>query len=304
MLTYSDKLVRATAQAAFWQNYETWGSYFEGLYMTVDSNSVEENFPFLGYAPKMAEMLGTPSVRPVPEFDFTIKNKKWSAGVPISYELRRFGRLNAVAQMVGNLGEKARRFNQYLLTKLIEDNGLCYDGQNFFDTDHSDPGATYTTAQSNSLTYNAAAPLTPTDVEFAAAAGAAIDALYGMLDNEGDPVVPGANAQIILMVPSNYKRIAEKVEKVDQLTGPVGNDMKGAYKTVVNPFLTKATSSHGYIYAFVVGGARKPFIEQTADPLILEDNLETTTRDSEQWGFQYGNVGYGDWRYGIKQDIY
>ncbi len=301
MLTASDKLIRATARDAFWQNYMSWGSFFEGLYLDVESTSDEENFPFLGYAPKMEEMLGTIKVKPVPSFDYTIKNKKWSAGVPIDYVMRRFCKLNAVAQMVGNLGEKARAFDQYLLSKLLETNGKGYDGIAYYSASHIDPGATYATAQSNLIARTGIADrVNLTDLEFAAAIRAGRNALYGFKDNEGDPVMPSRDAQIICMVPPGYMGIAERVETAENLTGPVSNDVKGRYTTVVNPFLTQPTSTTGAVYLFVKGTSRKPLMKQTADSLQIDDNLEITTRDAEVTAFTYGNVGYGDWRLSIK----
>lgn len=303
-LTHSDALLRATAKASFWQNYESWPSLFDGLVQRIDSNADQENYPWLGYAPKMREMVGSKVAKPVPSFDWTIKNKKWESTVAIDYETRKYGKLGAVQAMLGNLGQKARNFQTSLLADLLN-NGMataCYDTQYFFDTDHSDPGAVYTTSQDNDLTSAAAAAL-PTDAEMTTACSAMMSALYSYKDNEGDPVMPSMGAKLILMVPPLYKAVAERIATSDQITGPVGNALKGAFEVRVNPWIPAPTTSLGYMYLFNASGARKPFIYQVAEDIVLEDNLggdnEFMTKDAYFSAFGYFNVGYGDWRYAV-----
>jgi phage major head subunit gpT-like protein len=301
-LTHSDALIRATAKAAFWQSYESWPSVFDGLVQRVDSNADQENYPWLGYAPKMREMVGSKVAKPIPSFDWTIKNKKWEATVAIDYETRKYGKLGAVQAVLGNLGQKARNFQQSLLSDLVINGATatCYDSQYFFDTDHTDPGAVYTTNQSNYLTSAATAAL-PTDTEMYTACAAMIDALHGFKDNEGDPVMPAMGAKLVLMVPPLYKTVAERIATQSQITGPVGNVLQGAFEVRVNPWLTAPTTSDGRCYMFNASGARKPFIYQVAEDVTLEDNLggdyEFMTKDAYFSSFGYFNVGYGDWRY-------
>lgn len=303
-LTHSDALIRATATAAFWQNYESWPSLFDGLVQRISSNADQENYPWLGYAPKMQEMVGSKVAKPVPNYDYTIKNKKFEATIAIDYETRKFAKLGAVSAVVGNLGQKARNFETSLLADLVN-NGMataCYDNQFFFDTDHSDPGARYTTSQDNDLTSAAAAAL-PTDAEMTTAVSAMQSALFSYKDNEGDPVMPALGTKLILMVPPLYKAVADRIATNDQITGPVGNALKGQFEVRVNPWIPAPTTSAGYMYLFNASGARKPFIVQVADDLVLEDNMgldnDFMTKDVYFSAFSYMNVGYGDWRYAV-----
>jgi len=308
-LTHSDALIRETARAAFWQNYETWPNMFDGLVQLVRSSADQETYPWLGYAPKMQEMVGTKVAKPVPNYDWTIKNKKWEATVAIDYETRKYAKLGAVTAMVGNLGQKARMFSQSLLSTLVN-NGIstaCYDTQFFFDTDHSDPGARYTTSQDNDLTANIVDPTAPTDLEFAAACRSMIGSLMSYRDNEGDPVGASPGTKFICMVPPTFYPVANKVASVDSLTGPVGNDLRNSFEVRVNPFLTVPTSSHGYFQMYNPAGARKPYILQIADDVTLEDNIglenDFMTKDVYFSAFGYFNVGYGDWRYAVSYDF-
>lgn len=308
-LTHSDALIRETARAAFWQNYESWPSIFDGLVQRISSNADQETYPWLGYAPKMQEMVGTKVAKPVPAYDYTIKNKKFEATVAIDYETRKYGKLGAVQAMVGNLGQKARMFTQSLLSDLqmagISTN--CYDGQYFFDTDHTDPGARYTTSQLNFATVNAADSTAPTDLEFATAIRTMMGQLYSVKDNEGDPVMPNPGAKFILMCPPSFYPVAQKVLVSDSLTGPIGNDLKSTYEIRVNPWITVPSSSHGYIFLYNPYGVRKPYILQVAEDIVLEDNIgmenDFMTKDVYFSAFGYMNVGYGDWRYAACYDF-
>lgn len=305
MATNGTALLRATAQAAFWQRFESYPSIMDGLVYMQPSNSDQETYAWLAYAPPVREMTASRVSVPVPEISYTIKNKKWENTVPIGYELRKFGKNDVVANLVGEMGAKARAYQDALISSLIATghSTACYDSQYFFDTDHVDPSATYTTTQNNDLTATITAPTAPTDLEWAAAMRSCIDALYSYKDGAGDPVFPNGAPGFIAMVPPGYRSIAQRVATVDQLTGPVGNDLKGMYRVVVNPWLN-APGTEATFFVFNATGQRKPFILQTADPVQLEDDMggdnEFNSKEVHFGSFAYYNAGYGDWRYATK----
>lgn len=307
-LSYDSSFVRDTAHASFWQRWDSWQSSFGGLVFNTTSNSDQETYPYAAPAPMPQEMLGQIEAKAVPAGSYTIANKKWESTVPIKYEWLKFGRLDVVSSITASLAEKARGHVDYLLSTLLTGNGLGPDGQNFFDTDHSDYGAKYTTSQANAISTNITSNCdNPTDIEWAAAVRGLINASLGFKDAWGDPVFPGQNPSFVLMVPAGYKSIAERVEKVDQLTGPVGNDLKGAYRTIVNPFLTAPTTSAGAFYLFVASSVHKPLITQVAEPVSIDDDIggdfNFATKDARFSAFWYGNVGYGDWRTAVRQSF-
>lgn len=71
---------------------------------------------------------------------------------------------------------KAKQSYDRLLAEVIEGNGLCYDGQNFFDTDHSE-GASGT--QSNYQASSYALALDKTKL--------VVTAMRGFKDDTGAP---------------------------------------------------------------------------------------------------------------------
>ena len=83
----------------------------------------------------------------------------------------------------------------------------AYDGQAFFDTDHVDPAAIYTTNQSNDRSATAASPTAPTLDEFKAAMRTVLIAFRGFRDDRGRTwhrTIPKA----VLLVPPNLESVA------------------------------------------------------------------------------------------------
>lgn len=303
--TSGTTLIRETAQAAFWQNFEAFPDVMQNLAFRVTSTSDQETYPWLDAAPSVREMKGGRIPKSVAEREWTIKNKMWENTVEVGYPLVKYGKLGAIAALVGNLGAKARAnvFKQISTLMSTGDATTCYDGQYFFDSDHADSGAPYTTSQDNDLTSNITTTTAPTDTEWATAVRGAIDTLYSFKDSEGDPVMPTPDTEIIVMVPPGYRAVSKRIEKVDTIAGSVGNDLKGEYRTVVNPWLD-APATTAEFFVFNAGGARKPFIWQVADDVYLEDDMggdnEFHTKAVNFGSFGYYNVDYGDWRYAIR----
>jgi len=306
-LSQGDAILKATAKAAFWQTYETYPSIMNGLVYNVTSDSDQETYPWLAYAPAVREMIGSRVKRGVPEISWTIKNKKWENTVAIPYEVRKFARLNQVQSLLGNLGGKARSYPDKLTAVLIQNGATAgyigYDTLTFINANHVDPGAAYTTVQSNVLTYAAATGTTWTDVEMAAAINAAYVGLMGFKDGDGDPVWMDPNTKPLIQCATDiYARLAS-LTTMPTLTGGASNPVMGRFNVVANPWLT-AVSTTDVFFMFNTSGAHKPFILQTAEPVSLEDDMggdsDFNTKDVSFGTFGYYNVGYGDWRYAVR----
>ena len=166
-LTAVQALVRDTAQASFWTAYEKTPDIMAGCFQRIESDSDQETYPALAYAPRPREMTGGRDHRTVPGTTFTIENVKWESTVDIAYELWKYGKIGAVASMLGSMGEKARMYPNRLMANLMNagDGTVGHDGQNFYSAAHFDPGARYTTAQNNTHTSAAATGTVPTVLE-------------------------------------------------------------------------------------------------------------------------------------------
>jgi phage major head subunit gpT-like protein len=302
MITAALALLRETARASFWQNYEMTPDIMEGIFQRVDSNSDQETYPGLSYAPSPREMTGGRSHRSIPSFEYTVKNRAWESTVDIAYALWRFGKLGAVQSMLASMGQKARQYPSVLTATLINtgDATAGHDAQFFYSASHVDPGAKYSTAQDNDLTSNIGDTAAATVLEMYSTLQAHRAQYDTFKDGEGDPVVPDENARFIVLCPGGHMPAARAVFKNDQITGPIANDMKGVFEPRLNPY----ADSTAEIFTFWASGVRKAFIYQVADAVTLEDNIggdsEFETKDVSFGSFGFYNVGYGDWRYSIR----
>ncbi len=302
-ITTMDQGLRDTARIAFWQGFTALPSLFDGIVSVEPSNADQETYAWLGYAAPVREFAGQRVKQGVPQVTYTIVNKKWEATVVFDYLVRKFGKNNVVAKNVAQMGQKAREHRDKLLTQALQlgISTACYDTQFFFDTDHSEVGAIYTTSQDNDKTSTAATTTIPTDLEFAAAMRTAQSTLFSFKDGAGDPFWPGDTPSFVCMVPPQFRTIALQVAGNEYLTGPISNDLRGTFTVRVNPFMLPTTgSTQDQFVLFNTSHIQKALILQVAEDVSLEDDMggdsEFNTKDVSFGSFAVYNAGYGQWR--------
>jgi len=302
--THMDQGLRDTARIAFWQGFAALPSLFDGIASVEPSNADQETYAWLAYAAPVREFSGQRVKQGIPQVTYSIVNKKWEATTTFDYLVRKFGKNNVVAKNVMQMGQKAREHRDKLLTEQLQlgVSQVCYDGQFFFDTDHSERGgAIYTTSQDNDKTSVAAAgSAVPTDLEFADAMRTAQSTLFGYKDGAGDPFWPGDAPTFVCMVPAINMTVARQVATNDYLTGQVSNDLKGTFIVRVNPFMTHVVNTTTSFVLFNASHPQKAMILQMAEDVSLEDDMggddEFNTKDISFGSFALYNAGYGQWR--------
>jgi phage major head subunit gpT-like protein len=107
--------------------------------MTVRSSTAEESYAWLGQNSSLREWIGDKHFNSLTLSGFALKNKNFEHTIAVArndIEDERIGVLSGAFQM---MGQDAALHPDSLLFELIK-NGtkqLCYDGKNFFDTDHT-----------------------------------------------------------------------------------------------------------------------------------------------------------------------
>lgn len=113
-------------------------TFYGAVAMTVPSTTAANEYPRLDDLPGMREWIGDRVVHSLSAQTYTIKNRKFETTVGLArdnIEDDQFGFFNT---MVAQLAQDAAEFPDQLVFPLLKagDKTLCYDGQNFFDTDH------------------------------------------------------------------------------------------------------------------------------------------------------------------------
>lgn len=269
------------------------------LSFKVQSDQASEQYAWLGMAPAMREWLGGRSAKDLREFSFSVANKEHEATLEVMVpELRR----DKSGQLMVRIGELADRVMSYpakLMSTLIDgaESATCYDGQYFFDTDHSEGDSG---TQDNDRTYAAATGTTPTIAEMRGAIMASISAILGFKDDRGEPVNENAS-NFSVMVPLTYWATA--IEAVNLPTTDNGGanllqNINGfSIRVIPNVRLTWTTK----MATFVADGRQKPFILQEEMPMSIKAVAEGSELEFNENKHRYGvswsgNVGYGDWK--------
>jgi phage major head subunit gpT-like protein len=114
--------------------------WLDGVSNLFNSDQASEEYPFLGQVPRMREWIGGRTAKGLRSNSLTIKNKHYESTLEIALrDLRR----DKTAQIQARIGEFADEGDAHwstLVSSLIvaAPAALCYDGQYFFDTDHSE----------------------------------------------------------------------------------------------------------------------------------------------------------------------
>lgn len=130
--------------------------WLDGVSNLFGSDQASEQYPFLGQVPRMREWIGGRHAKGLRSNSLTISNKHYEATLEIALkDLRR----DKTPQLVARIGEFADEGDAHwatLVSSLIQNgpSAVCYDGQYFFDTDHSEGDSGQ---QSNDITVDISA---------------------------------------------------------------------------------------------------------------------------------------------------
>lgn len=298
-LTCGSELLQRTVQDSFWNSFfYNYSDPLDSLYAYRPSTAIKDTMAWLSDPPMPGEWIGDTNYDVLNEYSMSIINKFWRSAIPFAKEHVKFEQLSEAQTAAQRLAQKARMHMTYLLSNLLNNGAAtaCYDGQNYFDTDHADPGAPYQTSQSNDLTSNITTVTAPTDLEMYAAIAGMQTAHRGFRDSQGDPIVVGDDHDFVLVVPPMYTNIARQIKNNDLLTGSVSNDLKGTFELRTLQFLTAPTSSAGAMYLFDRKKVRKGLIIQVANSVELDDEDIKSTGQRNYYATWVGREAYADWR--------
>lgn len=272
------------------------------------TQSIEE-YPWLGSAPVMNEWLGPRRVIELIENYLQIRNKHYEASIEIALkDLRR----DKTGQALVRIADLARRSNSHwagLLSALIiaGESTPCYDGQYFFDTDHSEGSSG---SQSNDIScdisgypvaVHGAAASAPSVSEMQFVIASAIQAIVGFKDDQGQPMNEDATGFLVMAPVSLMNTVAQAVvtpaqvaESQSALVALKGNF---AINYAINPRLTWTDK----IVIFRTDDEVKAFIRQEEKGVSFKMKDENSDfafdNDAIQCGVDsWRAVGYGLWQ--------
>lgn len=265
------------------------------------SDQSSETYAFLGSSPAMREWIGARQAKGLAQNSYTIINKHYEGTLEVSLKDVRRDKTGQIMARVQEFADQSEIHWQTLLATLIEngESTVCYDGQYFFDTDHSE-GASG--SQDNDRTYAAATGTSPTKEEMQLAIIQSISAIIGFKDDQGRPMNPGAKEFTVIVPPTYYMiglaAVSENLNvalSANMNPNAIGDGFRINIQMV--PDLTATTK----FWTFRTDSPIKALIMQEETPLEFKSKAEGSEFEFDNDAWQFGvdgwrNVGYGYWQ--------
>jgi phage major head subunit gpT-like protein len=290
-LTKSDipNLLEDGLKTVFFEALDATIGDYERIATIVPSESDEESYPWLGAVPGMREFKDERMPLGLLEHNYAIKNRTWESSIAVERAAIEDDKYGQIKLRVQSLAREAKRHVDELVFTLLKSgfSATCYDGENFFDTDHAsgDSGA-----QSNKGT----SALDATTLQ------AAITAMMKYKDDRGKLL---GIAPDLLVVPPDLQWTAMELLESTYWPGSQANHkmasnvLKGKLDLLVSPYLTDTNDW----FVLCTKGIVKPVILQSRTPVefsALEADSESGfMRDQYIYGVRARyNAGYGLWQ--------
>lgn len=274
-------------------------------YFTSDQES--ETYKWLGMPPAMREWIGGRNAKGFTTNGISIANKHFETTIEIALKDLRRDKTGQLRARASELAERANTHFASLLSTLIVngESTACYDGQYFFDTDHSE-GASG--SQSNDITTDISAlpaavhgaVTAPSPEEMQQAILKSISQMFTLLDDRGEPLNEMARSFLVMVPVGLWTATQSALSMVRQAGASTFAVEDFQVRAAVNPRLTAAGWTDKFA-TFRLDGSIKPLIrqEEQANQLKVKDESSEYAFDNDaiQVGLDaWRNVGYGRWQ--------
>ena len=270
--------------------------FYPQLCTIVPSNSLDEKYSMLGGLPGMREWIGERKAKELRAGNYTLANKHWESTLGIEKTDIDDDRLGTLNTQIMALADEATYHPDELLFEIGDsaaETTACFDGQYFYDTDHSwgDSGT-----QSNDLSTTVVNSAAVTTTEFRTMFEAAVDALLGFKNDQGKYLVRprvGQMGSLICAVPRALRNVANKAFEQALIANGESNWFSEKPTIVTIPYYTSALKFD----VFYTGGLIKPFIFQARKPLQFQVDGANDLKTKQLLAMTEAryNIGYGAW---------
>jgi len=261
-----------------------------------DASSVRssEKYGWIGNMPGMREWVGDRQFSELRSANFVIDNKHFESSLAIKKTDIADDNLGQYGPIMEQLGIEAAHHPDELWFDALElgESTACFDGQFFFDTDHSWGKSG---SQSNDLTSTVSDTSAVTVAELKTAIRSAVQQMLGFKNDQGKlyhrPTVSRLN-DLTLLVPLALRDVAYDALE-SQLLSNSTNVIVDRPTIVASPYLTSDVK----FYLFKTGDPVKPFVFQQREPLsrMMKGLDDIEIKDVKFMTEARYNVGYFAW---------
>ena len=263
------------------------------------SNSADNTYGWMAKLPKMREWLGERVVHRLAGHGFKIANKKFELTLAVSrddFDDDNLGQYTPVARSIGE--EAAKHPDDLLFDRMINGHlatAECFDGQNFFDTDH--PIDMFDSASATQSNYITSSTLSQDNLF----ANRALMAAFKGENGRPLRVMPN-----VLVVPPALEKLARTILAANTVSTGGENISANLMGYIVVPELGGDATNDKTWYLLDTRKAIRPFVFQTRRKTEFVQKFDmndenVVMRDEYLWAAsgRY-NVGYGPWFLAMK----
>jgi len=124
--------------ASFNKGLQDAPSRYKDVAMVIPSTTLETTYGWLGQFPRLQEWVGDRVIKNLESHSYTVKNKLFEATVKVKRTDLEDDQYGIYGPLMQEMGRASGDHPDELIFALLSQgfSTLCYDGQNFFDTDH------------------------------------------------------------------------------------------------------------------------------------------------------------------------
>lgn len=275
----------------------------------VPSDRVTETLTWLGQVPQMRPWVGGRKETPLNKYTTTITNYPYETTLRISNRDRNNDKTGSLSTRITDLGARtASHWNALTGSKIVAGEagtqGLAYDGQFFFDTDHNESGSN----QTNDLTAtevpaaNVATTTTLTTAEAADIITQTVAYMMSMTDDQGQPINQNITQVLILVTkPGHYNGIRTALGLNNLGTGSGNNNPLLAWSdlSITVKYVPQRMTAADKLYFFFgsPNTSASPLIRTVEQDVRTNFKDETFENDSMVFGVDAKRgIGFGTWQ--------
>ncbi|MHB1059815.1 MAG: Mu-like prophage major head subunit gpT family protein [Rhodanobacter sp.] len=288
-------------KTTFHRAFDAAPSQWQQTAMLVPSTGKQNDYSWLSSFPRMKKWVGDKVVKALAAFKYTIVNDDFEATIEVDRNDIEDDNLGIYGPQAESAGFSAKQLPDEIVADLKNAAfaSACYDGQYFYDTDHSvgDGAGGVTSVSNKGVKVLSNATLAAAQASY----GAARTAIMTFKDDEGRPLGLVPN---VLEVPAALEAMGNLLLTADKLNDNSPNPFKGTATLLVNPRLTSTTAwflhcTNMPIKPYILQERKKPvFVQQTG-----MDSDDVFSRRKFKFGAEARYAGgYGLWQLSYASD--
>lgn len=303
MAVINTGLLTKGLRSEFFNRFGATRAHFGELATRIVSTSDHETYRWLGTVPKLREWGSGRLTQGLRSESYSVSNLKYEATIEVDRDEIADDQTGQIRLRVAELAQRAATHKDYLIAQLLiggETSGNnSYDGVSFFNNAHASGESG---SQDNLLTASAQSEDAPTVSEFKEALKAAIGAMLGFKDDQGEPMLIDTTGLVCVVPPTMLFTATEAVHST--VVENTSNALAGIAKVVSMPWLTDLSKW----YLLKTDGVVRPFIFQDREPIefsaLSEDSEEAFRREKFLYGVRARyRMTYGYWQYAVRTDF-